>query len=186
RDCARSSREAGRVGRDSSQRAPPQPPPVGSGSRQKLQRGASSRWRPQAEASNLRETKLAAVVPILPSQISLASLILGRKKKRKRNKVGFFSITPITYPPDNSSPPAAAAATLHHYRRLLITPTSPAVLHQASNLQSASFLFFLRLDLAQVSPLPATPHGSGFRSLFSIHYRIHFLKANFWFLTKGT
>uniref|UniRef100_A0A0E0J5Y4 non-specific serine/threonine protein kinase n=1 Tax=Oryza nivara TaxID=4536 RepID=A0A0E0J5Y4_ORYNI len=57
------------------------------------------------------------------------------------------------------------------------------VLHQASNLQSASFLFFLRLDLAQVSPLPATPHGSGFRSLFSIHYRIHFLKANFWFLT---
>jgi hypothetical protein len=142
------------------------------------------------------------------------------EKKRKRNKVGFFSITPITYPPDNSSPPAAAAATLHHYRRLLITPTSPAVLHQASNLQSASFLFFLRLDLAQVcvhicfllplipippypqicvdtlssdlqvSPLPATPHGSGFRSLFSIHYRIHFLKANFWFLTivsnKGT
>uniref|UniRef100_A0A0E0IX17 Uncharacterized protein n=1 Tax=Oryza nivara TaxID=4536 RepID=A0A0E0IX17_ORYNI len=108
------------------------------------------------------------------------------KKKRKRNKVGFFSITPITYPPDNSSPPAAAAATLHHYRRLLITPSSPAVLHQASNLQSASFLFFLRLDLAQVSPLPATPHGSGFRSLFSIHYRIHFLKANFWFLTKGT
>uniref|UniRef100_I1QX31 Uncharacterized protein n=1 Tax=Oryza glaberrima TaxID=4538 RepID=I1QX31_ORYGL len=38
----------------------------------------------------------------------------------------------------------------------------------------------------KVSPLPATPHGSGFRSLFSIHYRIHFLKASFWFLTKGT
>uniref|UniRef100_A0A0E0R372 Uncharacterized protein n=1 Tax=Oryza rufipogon TaxID=4529 RepID=A0A0E0R372_ORYRU len=52
-----------------------------------------------------------------------------------------------------------------------------------------SYPFFrrrFRCDWFLVSPLPATPHGSGFRSLFSIHYRIHFLKANFWFLTKGT